>query len=192
MSYPQLDNVVQEHTGNKGGALKHDAVSLFVVHATAGASFASSVSWLKNPQAKASAHFVVGRNGDCVQLVPLDRVAWHAGKSEWRGKPNVNFFSIGIELDNIGPLAAKPDGSYVAVVNSKPVPSEDVFLGVSGPYKAFQKYTETQLTKLDWLLGELRREFPNVKDVVGHSDVSPGRKFDPYPSFDAKRLTRGA
>ena len=186
MPYPQLDNVVQEHTTNKGGALKHDAVSLFVVHYTAGLSFSSSLSWLKNPQAKASAHFLIGANGDLVQLVPLDRVAWHAGVSTWKGKPNCNFYSIGIELDNPGPLAKKPDGSYVTVVGSKPVATEHVFVGAhdnGGPYKAWHTYPETQLSKLSWLISELRREFPNVKDVVGHDDIAPGRKFDPGPAF---------
>ena len=33
------------------------------------------------------------------QFVALDKRAWHAGISSWRGRPNCNDFSIGIELE---------------------------------------------------------------------------------------------
>ena len=57
-----------------------------VLHYTAGASAESSVRWLCNPEAKASAHLVIGRDGSITQLVAFDRKAWHAGKSEWRNR----------------------------------------------------------------------------------------------------------
>lgn len=48
-----------------------------------------------------SAHFLVRRDGECVQFVStLDR-AWHAGASEWRGRSNCNDHSIGIELEGL-------------------------------------------------------------------------------------------
>lgn len=193
MAYPELSNVAQEHTANKGGPLDKSKVSLFVVHYTAGLSFSGSLSWMKNKDSKASAHFLIGRNGDCVQLVPLSRVSWHAGVSSWHGKPNCNFYSIGIELDNPGPLAKRADGSYVTVVGSKPVAPEHVHVGdhkAGGPYHAWHTYADAQLTKLSWLLGELRAEFPNVSDIVGHDDISPGRKWDPGPAFPRNLLTR--
>jgi N-acetyl-anhydromuramoyl-L-alanine amidase len=40
------------------------------------------------------------------------------------------------------------------------------------------------------LLDDLCRRFP-VEDIVGHSDIAPGRKTDPGPFFDWQRL-RGA
>ncbi len=40
------------------------------------------------------------------------------------------------------------------------------------------------------LLDDLCRRFP-VADIVGHSDIAPGRKTDPGPFFDWQRL-RGA
>ena len=46
-----------------------------------------------------SAHFVVRRCGEIVQLVGCDRRAWHAGQSAWQGRPNCNDWSVGIELE---------------------------------------------------------------------------------------------
>ena len=48
---------------------------------------------------KVSAHFLVRRNGEVVQFVPVQRRAWHAGASCWRGRSACNDFSIGIELE---------------------------------------------------------------------------------------------
>jgi len=46
-----------------------------------------------------SAHFLVRRNGEVIQFVPLHRRAWHAGQSSCEGRTRVNDFSIGIELE---------------------------------------------------------------------------------------------
>ena len=48
---------------------------------------------------KVSAHFLVRRDGEAVQFVPVTRRAWHAGASSWRGRGGCNDFSIGIELE---------------------------------------------------------------------------------------------
>ena len=48
---------------------------------------------------KVSAHFLVRRDGSVVQFVPVERRAWHAGVSSWRGRERCNDFSIGIELE---------------------------------------------------------------------------------------------
>ena len=75
-----------------------------VIHYTAGASAESSVSWLTNKAAKASAHLVIGRDGEITQLVAFNRVAWHAGVSRWIDHTGLNSLAIGIELDNPGVL----------------------------------------------------------------------------------------
>jgi AmpD protein len=49
--------------------------------------------------ARVSAHLLIRRDGELVQFVPLDRRAWHAGVSRWRGRERCNDFSIGIELE---------------------------------------------------------------------------------------------
>ncbi len=46
-----------------------------------------------------SAHLLIERGGEMVQYVPLDKKAWHAGESEFKGKRFCNDFSIGVELE---------------------------------------------------------------------------------------------
>jgi N-acetyl-anhydromuramoyl-L-alanine amidase len=48
---------------------------------------------------KVSAHFLIRRDGEVVQFVPVERRAWHAGASWWRGRGRCNDFSVGIELE---------------------------------------------------------------------------------------------
>jgi AmpD protein len=48
---------------------------------------------------RVSAHFLVRRDGALVQFVPVERRAWHAGASTWRGRSRCNDFSVGIELE---------------------------------------------------------------------------------------------
>jgi AmpD protein len=48
---------------------------------------------------KVSAHFLIRRNGELVQFVPLHQRAWHAGQSYCEGRTRINDFSIGVELE---------------------------------------------------------------------------------------------
>lgn len=70
-----------------------------VLHGTAGASGASSVSWLR--QIGLSYHYVVDRDGSVIKCAPTSRVAFHAGKSVGPEGENVNDYSIGIAFANL-------------------------------------------------------------------------------------------
>jgi len=48
---------------------------------------------------RVSAHVLVRRRGEVTQYVPFHRRAWHAGRSSYQGRPDVNDFSVGIELE---------------------------------------------------------------------------------------------
>lgn len=48
---------------------------------------------------RVSSHLLVRRTGEVIQFVPFDKRAWHAGDSCCEGRPRVNDFSIGIELE---------------------------------------------------------------------------------------------
>ena len=43
-------------------------------------------------------HYMIDEKGNISQFVGEDKVAWHAGKSFWRGDSGLNATSIGIEL----------------------------------------------------------------------------------------------
>jgi AmpD protein len=65
-----------------------------------------------------SAHFFIRRDGELVQFVPLERRAWHAGASRWRGRSRCNDISIGVELEGIdsGPFEPVQYGRLARLV----------------------------------------------------------------------------
>ena len=90
-------------------------ISSIVLHATGQTNTWNTARTFLDFTANISAHFVVGRTGEIVQTVPLERRAWHAGVSELEGVSDVNDYSIGIELvnrnDGVDPY---PDVQYAA------------------------------------------------------------------------------
>lgn len=93
-------------------------VSAIILHHTATGDNARQVAaFFTNPKAQVSSHYIVDRSGYIVQPVTDDLRAWHAGKSEFLGKQNVNDFSIGIEICNLGDsVEPYPDAEYDAVI----------------------------------------------------------------------------
>jgi N-acetylmuramoyl-L-alanine amidase len=52
-------------------------------------------------------------------------------------------------------------------------------------------FPEPQMTALETLLRQILRRWPvRPEDIIGHSDMAPGRKSDPGPRFDWARLAR--
>ena len=75
-------------------------VQFIVLHATAGASCAQDLAWMRLPRAQVSAHYLVCEDGKIYRLVDESRMAWHAGHSAWEGHRNLNGITIGIEFAN--------------------------------------------------------------------------------------------
>jgi len=65
---------------------------------------------------KVSAHFLVRRDGSVIQFVPVERRAWHAGVSSWRGRERCNDFSVGIELEGTDEAPFEP-AQYVSLIS---------------------------------------------------------------------------
>lgn len=162
------------------------------MHYTASGGFGSTRNWLCDPKAKVSAHYLIGRAGEYAQLVPLDKCAWHAGESEWKTYKGLNKYSFGIELVSWGPLERRADGKYYAVFGGKEVPAEEVHVGGPGlgSYRYWQNFTKPQLLCLADLIAMLRKTYPSIEEIVGHSDIAGKRgKMDPWP-LDAKTLSQ--
>ncbi|WP_231970457.1 1,6-anhydro-N-acetylmuramyl-L-alanine amidase AmpD [Polynucleobacter necessarius] len=51
---------------------------------------------------KVSSHFLISRSGELFQFVSIQKKAWHAGVSFFKGREKCNDFSIGIELEGDG------------------------------------------------------------------------------------------
>ena len=77
---------------------------LIIIHHTNMRSLAEALHTLQtgNPQGRVSAHYLIGRAGEILQLVADSQRAWHAGIARWAGRTDLNSASIGIELDNDG------------------------------------------------------------------------------------------
>lgn len=165
---------------NGRGTIDH---RFLIIHYTAGRSAESSVNWLLNPDANASAHLVIGRDGSITQLRPFNLVAWHAGTSEWGGLTGLNAFSIGIELDNAGRMLKQ--GDKWAPWFGDIYPDEEV---VVAKHKnedfadGWHIYTPIQLEVCAQVSALLVEKY-ELKEVLGHDDVSPFRKADPGPAF---------
>lgn len=133
-------------------------VDSVVVHYT-DMDYASSMERLLDYRAEAGTHFVIDRNGRMTALVSLRHRAWHAGKSELYGRPDVNSSSVGIDLVFVpGPKALYTQAQY-----------------------------RTLRTVLQTLQRHLPIHADRVvghEDVA----IPRGRKQDPGPLFDWKRV----
>lgn len=185
---------------NHGGTFTE--LKFLVMHYTAGRSAENAANWLCSPQAKASAHLVISKDGSCIQLVPFNVIAWHAGESQWSApagsskKPKVykglNKFSIGIELDNPGRLVMHGD-KWRSLSLGTVYPAKD---GIQLTHKLEQKpagwhvYPAAQLETAREVAHLLVERY-GLADVLGHDDIAPDRKRDPGPAFDMDNFRAG-
>jgi N-acetylmuramoyl-L-alanine amidase len=165
---------------NHGGRIVPEYL---VIHYTAGRSGESSARHFMDPAARASAHIVLDRTGKIWQMVPFTTKAWHAGVSAWAGRHGVNDFSIGIEIDNAGRLQ-KLGNRYQAWFGGSYAEDEVIHARHKNEQLEFawHAYPERQLDAL-MRLSQLLVARYQLRDVIGHDDIAPGRKADPGPAF---------
>lgn len=182
------DKVSIMQSPNVSGKFSSGLPDTIVIHFTGGRSAASSARWLCDPAAKASAHVVIGPKGEITQLVPFDTIAWHAGKSSWNGRNGLNSYSIGIEIDNPGRLEKREQGYYTWF--GTPV-SPDLVTYVTHRNEQtpayWQSYTQEQIDATEALCMLLMSQY-QITMILGHEEISPGRKVDPGPAFPLDKL----
>jgi N-acetylmuramoyl-L-alanine amidase len=119
-----------------------------------------------------SGHYYIDRDGSVYQYIENDRIARHV-----RGK---NQDSIGIELVNSGRYP-----NWYFAQSQKPT----------------EAYADAQIESLKELLRELKRKYPQLKEIAPHSDldtemlpaeddpsVQIHRKIDPGPLFPWEQI----
>lgn len=161
-SHP-LDMIVIHHIGSTNG-------KLYSLNGTI--TWFTDVEVHKNKETgkienKVSAHYIVPRekykDHDVIYLVEDIDVAYHAGRSQWEVDGKLR---SSINWYSVG-IELEGDGNFV-------------------------EYTDYQYDTLITLVKELmtKHNIP-AANIVGHEDISPGRKVDPGKYFDWKRLRTG-
>ncbi len=134
-------------------------IDMLVFHYTGMVGGQAALDRLCDAASQVSAHYLIDEDGTCYALVAEGERAWHAGRSAWRGRTDVNARSIGIELVNPGHAFG------------------------------YRPFPEPQMAALAALAKAiLSRHAIAPRNVVGHSDVAPWRKEDPGELFDWRGL----
>lgn len=93
----------QQTSPNKSAGRNGQKPEAIILHVCDGA-FEGSLNWLTNPRSMVSAHFLISKKGEVIQLVDPKDTAWHAGvvkNPTWKllkKNLNPNSYTIGIEL----------------------------------------------------------------------------------------------
>ena len=178
---------------NSGGRLRP---RFLVIHYTASGPRSDVASYFRQEAAKVSAHLVIRRDGTVTQCVPFDKIAWHAGRSQWRGKngrryDGLNQFSIGLELENWGALTRTRQGwtswSGAAVDSGSVIEARHKFGAQDCGWETFPSLQmDTAIAAAKAIcLGY------GIEEIVGHDDIAPDRKIDPGPAWDMELFKAG-
>lgn len=191
-----LEGVKYIESPNRSGLM---TPTLALMHYTAGYSGRSAIATLTSPRAKVSAHLVIDTDGTITQLVPFNRVAWHAGRSAFEGRQGVNNFSIGFEFVNPGFFKQLPNGgfedAYGTKLTHKQLAQYDLtnigrYPKIGGGTYAWPAYTEAQIAAGLEAFHAICDHYP-ITDVTGHENVDlRGWKTDPGPAFPMARFVR--
>ena len=140
--------------------LKHN-IKFIIIHYTGMKKESVAITRLQDPKSKVSSHYLIKRNGEIINLVPDLFEAWHAGASSWKHFKSLNKNSIGIEITN------------------------------PGHQHGYIRFSKKQIFSLQKLLNILVKRYKiKKKYILGHSDISPGRKKDPGEKFPWEMLAK--
>ncbi len=123
-----------------------------------------------------SAHFLVSPNGDIINGVSPDRVAYHAGKSRWKDQIGLNSTFIGIEV------LVKGQHNYVSF--SEAIEKPEAF--------NYAQYESTAKICVDSINSypDLTKDRILRHSTVSGKDVRPDPKIDPGKGFRMSLLMK--
>lgn len=147
-------NIIEYPVLHKSKRKYSDFIGAIVLHDTGGKTAQGTLAWFNNPRSLVSSHYLIEKDGTIYQCVPDEEKAWHAGRSELFGVPDVNEFSIGIELVDDDDENVYPEDQMRALV--------ELCAELVGKYEI----------PLHQIVGH------------EHICVPPGRKVDPGSDFD--------
>lgn len=179
-----LEGVQFKQTPNISG-LKIVGPRFLILHYTASGNVPGTVGSLTRKGGNKSAHLVIGRDGEVVQLASFDQRAWHCGQSEWKGLESLNYYSIGIEFVNWGDLTEDKDGVFRSWAGTI-VPAHEVVNAIHKNEtipRDWQDFTPAQLAKGAEVARAILEAYPSIEMILGHDDIAPTRKTDPGPAF---------
>ncbi len=120
-------------------------------------------------------HYLIKKDGSVISFVDEEFSAYHAGVSQFDGKVGFNKRSIGIEIESFGPVEELVNGKFHHLPGKiKHAPENGTF-------------QEAQYESLLELLKEIYSRH-EITYLLGHSDISAGRKNDPGENFDWEKL----
>jgi N-acetylmuramoyl-L-alanine amidase len=139
-----------------------------------------TLSLFTSPGMEVSAHYVISETatdsevpgGVLFNIVPEEQRAWHAGRSAWRD----------ITCDTVGEVSRGLNSSSVGI--------EFVNKGCEGDSpRTWFPFDEAQIDVGGRLVKALASKYKLCPyNIVGHSDIAPGRKIDPGVLFPWGRL----
>ena len=136
-------------------------IKFIIIHYTGMRKESDAIQRLQDPKSNVSSHYVIKNNGKIINMVPDLYEAWHAGVSGWKKFKFLNKNSIGIEITN------------------------------PGHQHNYRNFSFKQISSLKKLLNFLIKKYKIKKNcILGHSDISPGRKKDPGEKFPWEMLAK--
>lgn len=175
-----------EKTSKVGGKMR--GPRFVIQHYTANNSLDGTISVFK--RYSVSSHLIVDTDGTTVQMVPFDKVAWHAGESKTESKwgttyRNLNSYSIGIEYVNYGYSGKHVNRKHSPLTKDWPRESHKN----ESSERKWQPYTDEQIKTAEQINAVLMEEYGiPVDHIKGHDEISPTRKVDPGPLFPMEQI----
>jgi N-acetyl-anhydromuramyl-L-alanine amidase AmpD len=174
------EGIPSSYHSSRGG----HPITAIIYHFTAGPRLEGTIRWFQDNPKKVSAHYVIGKDGRVVQMVPLNRAAHHAGSSSLAGcRGGVNRCSIGVEIVNWGKLTKRGNAFYTHTDKLYTGPSP-----VLARNQFWEPFTDAQYDSLVRLTHYLLSNYPTITHITGHEDIAPGRKNDPGGGFEWNRI----